>query len=49
MSHPELAEAFAQYFISDQGFASIVEARRFAESVPGRTRATGNRSGEGGG
>ena len=35
MSHPELAEAFAQYFISDQGFASIVEARRFAESVLG--------------
>ncbi|MBD2114974.1 MULTISPECIES: strawberry notch C-terminal domain-containing protein [Cyanophyceae] len=35
MGHPQLAEAYASYFLSGQGFGSIVEARRFAAAVLG--------------
>lgn len=35
MGHPQLAEAYASYFLSGQGFGSIVEARRFAATVLG--------------
>ncbi|NMF84171.1 strawberry notch C-terminal domain-containing protein [Nodosilinea sp. P-1105] len=35
MGHPQLAEAYASYFSSGEGFGSIVEARRFATSVLG--------------
>jgi hypothetical protein len=37
MGHPQLAEAYASYFLSGQGFGSIVEARRFAASVLGES------------
>jgi hypothetical protein len=33
MSHPQLVDAFTQHFLTQQGFASIIEARRLAASV----------------
>jgi predicted RNA methylase len=37
MGHPQLAEAYASYFLSGQSFGSIVEARRFAAAVLGES------------
>ncbi|MBE9137389.1 strawberry notch C-terminal domain-containing protein, partial [Nodosilinea sp. LEGE 07088] len=37
MGHPQLAEVYASYFLSGQGFGSIVEARRFAATVLGES------------